>query len=286
MMNMIQMVGIMVCCFFASVLTLSLLHKHINVKLGNAMFIIADVVFFFAWNVAAYQLGWLESGSMTLQNISQFTMTLIPFTLILSDKAREYCNAAIAFLWVGMFIAILVSPEHAYIFKSNTEANFRYTAESACHMLASVYGFYLIISGQVKCNFKTLGKALVCMYSVITFGVILNFLFHTRNFGMDPYGNATIYMIDIFGSFEATLVAYYLGVLLVLTLGMQIGYGVQRLVEKVNAEDSLENGEQAADTAVEATDTAVESPVEATDVAIDSEKIPAPDEKDEECVVK
>ena len=53
MMNMIQMVGIMVCCFFASVLTLSLLHKHINVKLGNAMFIIADVVFFFAWNVAA-----------------------------------------------------------------------------------------------------------------------------------------------------------------------------------------------------------------------------------------
>ena len=38
---------------------------------------------------------------------------------------------------------------------------------------------------------------------------------------MDPYGNYSIYMIDIFGSFEATLLAYYLGVLLVLTVGIQ-----------------------------------------------------------------
>ena len=74
------------------------------------------------------------------------------------------------------------------------------------------------------------------MYSVITFGVILNFLFHTNNFQMDPYGGASIYMIDIFGSFWVTLAAYYLGVMLVLTLGMQAGYGVQRLVEKVNIE--------------------------------------------------
>ena len=275
MMNMIQMVGIMVCCFFASVLTLSLLHKHINVKLGNAMFIIADVVFFFAWNVAAYQLGWLESGSMTLGNISPFIMTLIPFTLLFSPKVRDICNCAIAFLWFGMFLALMISPEHAYIFSSNIEANLIYAGEAACHLLASVYGFYLIISGQVKCNVKSLGKALVCMYSVITFGVILNFLFHTNNFGMDPYGGASIYMLDIFGSFEATLVAYYLGVLLVLTLGMQIGYGVQRLVEKVNAEDSLENGEQVPD-----------NTIESSDVVLDLEKIPAPEKSDEECVVK
>ena len=69
------------------------------------------------------------------------------------------------------------------------------------------------------------------MFSVIGFGILLNYFFHTRNFGMDPYGNYTIYMIDIFGSFEATLVAYLLGVLLVLTIGMQFGYLLNKLVE-------------------------------------------------------
>ena len=246
-MNMMQMVGIMVFCFFTSILALSLFHRHINVKLGNTIFIIADVVFFFFWNYAAFLNGWLDSGFMTFGNISPFVMTLIPLTALFSPKVREYCNAAIAFLWVGMFIALMISPEHAYIFSFNTEASLLYTAEAACHMLASVYGFYLMISGQVKCDFKNWIKSIVCMYSVITFGVILNFLFHTRNFQMDPYGGATIYMIDIFGGFWTTLIAYYLGVLLVLTIGMQAGYGIQRLVEKVNieiTEESLASAEE------------------------------------------
>lgn len=40
---------------------------------------------------------------------------------------------------------------------------------------------------------------------------------------MNPYGNYGIYFLDIFGSFGATLAAYYLGVLAVLTIGWQIG---------------------------------------------------------------
>ena len=74
------------------------------------------------------------------------------------------------------------------------------------------------------------------MYSVIGFGVITNFIFHRSNFQMDPYGNYSIYMIDIFGSFGATLAAYLLGVMLVLTLGMQIGYWLNKSVSKIHIE--------------------------------------------------
>lgn len=240
MMNMMQMVGIMVFFYFTSILALSFFHKYINVKLGNTIFIIADLIFFLAWNYAAYQRGWLESGFMTLGNISPFIMTLIPFTALLSEKIREYCNAAIAFLWMGMFLALMISPEHAYIFNYNIDANLMYTAEAACHLLASVYGFYLMISGQVKCDFRNWVRAIVCMFSVITFGVILNYIFHMSNFGMDPYGGYSIYMIDIFSSFEITLIAYYIGVFLVLTIGMQTGRGIQKLVEKANSESKSE----------------------------------------------
>ena len=229
------MVGVMVVCYFLTLILLALYRNVINVKIGNTVFIIVDVIFFFFWNYAAYERGWLEDGFMTLENISPFIMTLIPLTLFMSDRVRSYCNSAIAFLWVGMFLALLISPQHAYIFSYNIEASPIYTSEAACHLIASLYGAYLIITKQVSCDFKHWRRSVVCMYAVIGFGVILNYIFHIRNFGMDPYGDYTIYMIDIFGSFEATLVGYLLGVLVVLTIGMQIGLLFFRLVDGVGA---------------------------------------------------
>ena len=230
-MNMMQMVAIMVACYFITLTLLCIYRDIIDIKIANAVFIIVDIIFFFGWNYAAYLKGWLSDGYMTLENISPFIMTLIPLTVFMSERVRSYCNSAIAFLWLGMFLALIISPQHAYIFNYNIEASFYYSTETACHLIASLYGIYLIISGQVKCNFRHWIKSGVCMFSVIGFGILLNYFFHTRNFGMDPYGNYTIYMIDIFGSFEATLVAYLLGVLLVLTIGMQFGYLLNKLVE-------------------------------------------------------
>lgn len=235
-MNMMQMVGIMVAVYFITLTLLAFYRNIINVKVGNAIFIIVDLVFFFCWNYAAYLRGWLKDGFMTLENISPFIMTLIPLTVFMSERVRSYCNSAIAFLWVGMFLALMISPQHAYIFSYNIDASFMYVSEAACHLIASLYGAFLIITKQVKCDARHWRRSVICMYSVIGFGVILNYFFHTRNFGMDPYGNYTIYMIDIFGSFEATLVAYLLGVLVVLTVGMQIGYIFFKLVESTHTD--------------------------------------------------
>ena len=242
-MNMVQMVAIMVACYFATLILLGFYRNIINVKIGNIIFIIVDVVFFFFWNYAAYATGKLEDGYMTFDNISQLTMTLIPLTLFMSKRVKEYCNSAIAFLWVGMFLALLISPQHAYIFNFRIEASMKYSAESACHLLASLYGAYLILTGQVKCTFKNWRRALIFIYSILCFGIGLNLVFHKSHFGMDPYGQASIYMIDIFGSFEATVVAYLLGVLVVITIGMQMGYLFFKLVDSTQDEENLGVGE-------------------------------------------
>lgn len=252
-MNMMQMVGTMVCCYFVTLTLLAIYRNIINVKVGNAVFIIVDLIFFLFWNYAAYQRGWLRDGFMTLENISPFIMTLIPLTVFMSGRVRSYCNSAIAFLWVGMFLALLISPQHAYIFSYDIEATPIYTAEAACHLIASLYGAYLIITKQVNCDVRHWRRSVVCMFSVIGFGVLLNYIFHTRNFGMDPYGDYTIYMIDIFGSFEATLVAYLLGVLLVLTIGMEIGYLFFKLVESTHEERDEMQGSTSSVTAEAAT---------------------------------
>lgn len=226
----------MTLCYFVTLIIICLYHNQINKKIGNAIFIAVDLVFFFAWNYAAYLEGWLKGGFMTFGNISPFIMTLIPLTVFTNEKVKSYCNSAIAFLWIGMFLALGLSPEFSYIFNFNTEATLVYTAEASCHLIASLYGIYLIISGQVACDFKHWLMSIICMFSVIGFGVAQNYIFHTSNFQMDPYGNYSIYMIDIFGSFGATLAAYLLGVMLVLTFGMQCGYLLNKSVSKIHIE--------------------------------------------------
>lgn len=264
-MNMMQMVAIMVVCYLVTLTALCIYRKEINIKIANAMFMIVDAAFFMCWTYASYINGWSESGFMAFDNISPFTMTLIPLTVFLNKKARSYCESTIAFLWLGMFVALIVSPQHTYIFSETSEATFGHTTEAASHLIASLYGIYLIISGQVKCNLKSLKQAMIFLFSVIGIGVVANYALRTSNFGMNPYGNYSIYMLDIFRSFEATLVAYLLGVFIVLLAGMQFGNLLNKLVGsddkekdgKSDKDDSAEEAvtDQADDKITEAQDT-------------------------------
>ena len=224
----------MVICYFITLSIIALYRNKINVKVGNLIFIIVDLVFFFVWNYANYQVGWLEDGFMTLENISPFIFTIMPLTYFMNDKTKSFCMPAIAFLHLGMFLAMIISPGHSYLFTFREKANLLYAGETACHLIASLFGIYLIITKQVKADFKNWIKSVVFMYSVIGFGVFLNYCFHMRCFFMDPYGNYSIYMLDIFGTFEATLIAYLLGVLCVLTIGMQSGALFNKILDNIS----------------------------------------------------
>jgi len=230
-MDMMLVLGILAAIFFVSLTIICLYRETINTKIVNIIFIIADVIFYFVWNLGMHEKGWLDGGFVTLGNISPLIFTVIPLTLFMNDKVKEYAYSAIAFLWGGMFIALFVSPEYSYLFSYNTEATFLYTGEALCHMLASLFGIYLILTGQVKANTRSLLKAITFMYSIILYGVFLNYVFQKRHFGMDPYGDYAIYFIDIFGTFEATFIAYLLGVLVVLMLGLEVGYLLERMTD-------------------------------------------------------
>ena len=229
-MDLMLVLGILAAVFFVTLTLMCLYRDHINIKVCNIIFVVCDLIFYFIWNLGMYENGWLKSGFVTLGNISPMIFTMIPLTVFMNEKTKQYAYSAIAFLWVGMFGALFISPEYAYIFDYRREATALYTGEALCHMLASLFGVYLILTRQVKLNFQSWIRSIVFMYSVILFGVFLNYFFNKHNFGMDPYGNYSIYFLNIFGTFEATLVAYLLGVLTVLTLGMEVGYLLDRLV--------------------------------------------------------
>jgi len=233
-MDMQLMLGVGVLCYFITLVLICLYKDRINVKIGNALFIAVDAVLYLVWNISYAEKGWLDNGFMTLANISPFIFTLIPLTVFMNDKIKEYAYSAIAYLHLGLFLATLISPEYVVIFDYETEATFAYAAEAMCHVWAALFGLYLMLTKQVRISFKSWISSIVFMLSVVSFGVMLNLILDTHCFNMNP-NDYSIYMLDIFGSFEATLVAYYLGITVVLTLGMQSGYGLVRLVDKIHS---------------------------------------------------
>ena len=220
-MNMIMMLMIFTLIAFVSIILMCLFKGKMPPKIWNIAFIVADLVVYLCWNLAAFERGWLDEGWMTLENISPLACTLVPITLVLSDKVRQYVYDFLAFLSIGLFAAMLISPEFAYFFNYNIEANFLYTSEAASHLVCCLFGIYLVLSGQVKPEFKSWVRSLICCFSIVGFGVFLNFVFHKTHFGMNPYGESSIYMLDIFDTHWQTLLAYSMGLIVVLTVGMQ-----------------------------------------------------------------
>lgn len=222
-MHMMQMLGGLSLVFFAALFLMCYFREKLNNPVINPLFVIVCAVCFFCWNYAAFERGWLKDGFMTLENISPFISTIILLTPFMSTKIRDFAYCAIALLGVGMFLALYISPGSDYFMHHVQTSTFAHVSEAACHLVMALYGFYLILSDKVKLSWENFGKAIVFIYTAIGFGVFLNWCFHLGNFGMNMYGNYSIYFLDIFGSFEITFIAYLVGVLTTLTLGFLVG---------------------------------------------------------------
>ena len=227
------MLGLVSLVYFTALALIAFNRDKINTRIGNRIFVIVDIILYAFWMYGCY-LGGSRMNLFTLiGNISPLTCVILAMTPIFSEKIKNLAYSAIVCLNFGIFVAMFLSPEHAYLFSFYEKATPTYTAEALCHMICSLFGVYLVLTHQVKAEFETWINAIKFIYPIITVGVIFNAVFHERLFGMDPYGNYSIYMIDIFGSFHATLAAYCIGVLLVLTVGLQTARLLDRLTTRI-----------------------------------------------------
>lgn len=228
-MHIIHMLGIFSVVFCGSLFLMCFFRKHLQSPIINTLFIVADGAFLFSWTYAMFLHNGLKSGFMTLDNISPFICTIILLTPFMKEKIRDFTYAAIALLSFGMFVALFVSPEVEYVVNFHQSAKLIHVTEAACHCIMGLYGFYLVLSGRVQVCAKTYRRSLIFTYSVIGYGLFLNYFFHRSFFGMNMYGDHSIYFMDLFGSFEVTLLAYLFGVFFTLTAGYLVCMGIDRL---------------------------------------------------------
>ena len=232
-MHIIPMLGILSLVFFAALFLMCFFRERLKNPIINILFVFACAIFFFLWNYAMYEhRGGNTNGFMILENISPYICAVIIATPFLNKRIKDFAYCGIAFLGFGMFVALFISPEVEYLFNYHQDAKFIHISEAICHLIMALYGFYLILSDRVQLELKNYGKALAFIYSSIGFGVFLNWCFHLSNFGMNMYGNYSIYFLDIFGSFEATLIAYLTGVLATVTLGFLAGIFLDWITHK------------------------------------------------------
>lgn len=222
------MTAILIAIYFITITAIMAFSKEKPKKDLNWIFLVINFITFVGLNIFYFQ----KNGKITFlsfDNISPFTFTLMIFSVLLKDKIAYCFKCAIAFLSVGMIIAMMITPQYAYIYNFVEDARIDYLLDALSHMNCSLYGIYLVASGQIKLTLDNFSKALIFMYTVITGVVITNALFHKNFFGMCPYGGYSIYMFNLFEEYWATLLAYYLGVLVVLYLGFAFNYALNRL---------------------------------------------------------
>ena len=237
-MPMMTMLMIFICVYFTILVVMLIYKKNINIKIANLTFILINTILFIGYYINDYyRKGFVES--LTFDQISPFTFTMISASFLMNKKTKEYFLSSVAFLSIGMLIAMIVSPQQAYLVSYRLDANMLYVLDTLLHLNCSLFGIFLVSSGQVKLNVESLKKAFIWMYSVIALVLILNFTFHLNYFGMGPYSKFGIYMFKLFDSYWVTLLVYLFGVALVLSLG----YGFNLIISKLTThkEETIEN---------------------------------------------
>ena len=227
-MSMMGMTGVLIAIYFITITVMMAFLKERSDKDLSWIFLTINFITFVGLNIFYFQ----KDGKLTFltfDNISPFTFTFMIFIGLFKEKLAYCFKCAIAFLSIGMIIAMMITPQYAYIYSFVEDARIDYLLDALGHLNCSLFGIYLVASGQVKLTMRNFTKATVFMYAVITGVVITNALFHKNFFGMCPYGGYSIYMFNLFEEYWATLLAYYLGVLAVLYLGFGFNYALNRL---------------------------------------------------------
>ena len=89
-MHMMQMLIGLSLALFAALFLMCFFREKLKHPILNPLFLIVCAVFFFCWNYAAYERGWLDDGFMTLENISPFICTVILLTPFMSEKIKDF----------------------------------------------------------------------------------------------------------------------------------------------------------------------------------------------------
>ena len=115
-MSMMGMTLVLISIYFATMVFMMTFLERSNTKIGNIIFITVNIVAFLGLYLCLYTPEKHNFKFKIFDQISPFTFTIMPMILLFKSKIAEFIKSAIAFLSIGMIIAMLISPQYAYLY--------------------------------------------------------------------------------------------------------------------------------------------------------------------------
>ena len=160
---------------------------------------------------------WNFQNTLPVANVSPFMFTLTPLALLLPKRIRGHVFLLISLLSVGMVLSAVFNCFY------NTAIHYKFHLHFACdylaHVLLSLFGVYLVRSGQVKLTKKNalISSSIILGAAVIM--LVLNVIFDKAFFGLSLSGKHNIYNVVLTSNSYLSAILYFLGLSGVLLMG-------------------------------------------------------------------
>ena len=211
--------AVLLAIYIVGVLLAKYLAKYKNVV--NVLFVIAIFMsYLYIVRYMYYDVGpddWNFRNTMPTSNVSPFMFCLTPFILIMPKTIRKYLMTLVVLLSLGMVVAGL-GGALGFVAR-NYKFHWHITMDCLAHVLISLWGVYLLKSGQVELTPKKAIRAGAIIVSVALIMLVLNLIYHKAFFGLSLYGEHNIYNVRFFESGVVSTIAYFLGLGFVLCSG-------------------------------------------------------------------
>ena len=160
---------------------------------------------------------WNFQNAMPYANVSPFMFTIVPIFLILPKCIRKYCYNLISLLTIGMLLSPVVSIAHNIIINYKFHSSF--LLDYASHIILSIWGIYIIQSGQVELKIKSSIISGSIIVGVAVVMLILNVILDQSFFGLSLNGKHSIYNQKVVSNSYLSAFLYFTGLIAILVIG-------------------------------------------------------------------
>ena len=160
---------------------------------------------------------WNFKNTLPTANVSPFMFSVMPVLLVMPKKAQKHIHLLISLLSVGMVLSGALGCVYYAAIQYAFHPHF--LLDFGAHFLLSLFGVYLVRSGQVEVNRRNCLISGAMIYGVAMCMLVHNVVFVTAFFGLSLSGKHNIYNNVLVRSGYLSAVIYFVGLGLVLLLG-------------------------------------------------------------------
>lgn len=169
---------------------------------------------------------WNFHNALPCANVSPFMFCITPIVLVLPKNIRKHFMLLISLLIVGMFLSTVINC--VYNSAINYKFHFHFLLDYINHFALSLWGVYLVKSGQVELTKRNCLISGSLLLGVATIMLFINLIFDTAFFGLSLYGKHNIYNVVLTSSSLLSAFLYYVGVVGVLIMGFIAQHFINR----------------------------------------------------------